>query len=100
MVSLKPILALTFLTITLLAFKPARRLPAYDDYPVYAGSDLGVTWSPTKTVFKIGAPTASAVKLRLYAHGDGGKATQAIKLDKAAQGIWETTINHDLKNQY
>src|ERR1700744_3096889 len=96
----KPILTLSFLSILLLSFTPGKKTLSYDDYPVYSGSDLGVKYSPLKTVFKIWAPTASAVKLRLYEAGDGGKATQIIKLNKAEQGVWDITLNHDLKNQY
>jgi pullulanase len=97
---LKSILALAFISALLISFKPASIATVGDDYPVYTGNDLGVTWSPEKTVFKIWAPTASAVKLRLYAAGDGGKALQTHNLTKAQQGVWELTINQDLKNQY
>ena len=37
----------------------------------YAGSDLGALWSPECTRFRVWAPTASAVRLRLYPDGDG-----------------------------
>jgi pullulanase len=97
---LKPILALTFLSIILLSFKSIRKISSFDDYPVYAGNDLGVTYSAEKTVFKIWAPAATAVKLRLYAAGDGGKPTEIIQLNKAEQGIWATTVKRDVKNQY
>jgi pullulanase len=97
---LKPILALTFLSIVLISFKPLKKVPQFNDYPVYTCNDLGVTYSPGKTVFKIWAPTATAVKLRLYAAGEGGKATQIIQLNKAEQGVWEMTIKQDLKNRY
>ncbi|MDB5135853.1 MAG: pulA [Mucilaginibacter sp.] len=96
----KPILVLTILSVLLISFKPIKEIKSFDDYPVYSGTDLGVNYSPIKTIFKVWAPTASAVKLRLYAAGDGGKPTQIIKLSKATQGVWETTIKHDLKDQY
>jgi len=97
---LKIILALTCIYVLSISFKPLHRSAASDDYPIYNGNDLGVTWSPEKTVFKIWAPTASAVKLRLYAAGEGGKALQMHNLTKAQQGVWELTITQDLKNQY
>lgn len=97
---LKIILALVYISVLSTSFKPATTNSAYGDYPVYNGNDLGVTWSPQKTVFKIWAPTASAVKLRLYAAGDGGKALQTLNLTKAQQGVWELTVDQDLKNQY
>ncbi|HTE00992.1 MAG TPA: type I pullulanase [Mucilaginibacter sp.] len=100
MTYLKPVLTLTLLSVLLIAFKPVKKASLYDDYPVYTGNDLGVNYSPLKTVFKIWAPTAGAVKLRLYAAGDGGKAVKTLNLTKAENGVWETTIKHDIKNQY
>ena len=97
---LKIILASTILSIALLSFKSIKTIYSFDDYPVYNGNDLGVTYSPSKTTFKIWAPTANAVKLRLYATGDGGAPTQTIQLNKSDQGVWELTINQDLKDQY
>ncbi|HEY4196674.1 MAG TPA: type I pullulanase [Mucilaginibacter sp.] len=97
---LKPILALACLSVILLSFTPIKRTLSSDNYPVYSGNDLGVTYSQTKTLFKIWAPTATAVKLRLYDAGDGGKATQTLQLNKAEQGVWELTVNGDLKNRY
>jgi len=98
---LKPILPLILLSILTTSFKPIRQAPAYDSYPIYTGSDLGVTYSPSKTVFKIWAPTAPAAKLRLYAEGgDGGSATQVISLKKGPQGTWEAVVDKNLKNQY
>ncbi|HVS93285.1 MAG TPA: type I pullulanase [Mucilaginibacter sp.] len=98
--NLKIILTLILITVLSTSFKPSRTLPSYDDYPAYSGNDLGVNYSPARTVFKIWAPTASAIKLRVYAAGDGGKALDTISLAKASQGVWETTVGRDLKNTY
>ena len=97
---LKFILALTFISVLSTSYKPSGKDTLSDPYPMYTGDDLGVSWSPEKTVFKVWAPTATAVKLRLYAAGDGGKPLQTINLTKAQDGVWETTIKQDLKNQY
>jgi pullulanase len=97
---LKTILALTILSIALFSFKSIKTIYSLDEYPIYNGSDLGVTYSPSKTLFKIWAPTASAVKLRLYAAGDGGTPIQTSQLNKGDLGVWELTVKQDLKNQY
>ncbi len=70
------------------------------DYPIYSGTDLGVTYSTTSTIFKIWAPTASTVKLRLYKAGTGGTALQVIAMQKALQGVWQVSIKKDIKNMY
>jgi len=69
-------------------------------YPIYEGSDLGATYTPEKTVFKLWAPTANQVILRIYAEGMGGEALKTIPLKKAKQGIWQMHINDNLLNQY
>lgn len=70
------------------------------DIPVYKGSDLGVSYSSRKTVFKIWAPAASAVKLILYTTGLGGEVIDSISLNKKQQGTWQAEVNRDIKNVY
>ncbi len=84
----------------LASFKKVQPPISYDDYPVYNGNDLGVTYTPAKTVFKVWAPKATEVKLRLYAAGDGGAAINTIGLSKSTNGVWVTQIKKDIKNQY
>ncbi|OJW17477.1 MAG: type I pullulanase [Mucilaginibacter sp. 44-25] len=69
-------------------------------YPVYNGTDLGVTYSPAKTLFKVWAPGASAVKLRLYANGEGGTALKTIDLTRKDNGTWAVSIPGNIKNRY
>ena len=84
----------------LTSFRPAKASGRFDDYPVYTGKDLGVNYSPKKTVFKVWAPKASEVKLRLYEAGNGGEALKVISLEKGRSGTWQTTVEKDLKNKY
>ena len=91
---------LLFALMPLVSFKPASvQVPFYDS-PVYNGTDLGVSFSPQRTVFKVWSPKAAAVKLRLYAAGQGGNPTRTINLTKANDGVWETAVNQNIKNQY
>src|SRR5471030_2956647 len=92
------IIIVSFILIT--SFKPALQQTSLDDYPVYNGNDLGVSYSPLKTIFKVWAPMASAVKLNLYAVGDSGEAINTLDLLKGNNGAWELTIKKDLKNKY
>ena len=71
-----------------------------EDYPIYTGKDLGVFYSPTSTLFKIWAPTATSVKLRLYSEGAGGSALFEIAMQKASKGIWKANIKKNIKNIY
>ena len=71
-----------------------------EKYLLYDGNDLGVTYNGKKTTFKIWAPTAIAVKIKLYKAGIGGEATDSLLMKKAQQGVWEKTIKRDIRNTY
>lgn len=84
----------------LMAFRYASKRKTAVNWPVYNGDDLGVTYTPAQTRFKIWAPQATAVKLRFYKAGEGGTPTQTISLTKGGSGTWQTIVHQDLKNQY
>ena len=70
------------------------------EYPNYSGNDLGVTYTPKATTFKVWSPKASQVTLRLYAAGAEGEALKTIALKKGTKGTWQTKISEDIKNTY
>jgi pullulanase len=91
----------TIACITMLtSFKPAQQTGPYGNYPAYSGNDLGVSYSPLKTMFKVWAPKASEIKLRLYSAGNGGKAISNQSMIKLDNGVWELVIKKNLKNKY
>ncbi len=72
----------------------------FNSYPVYTGNDLGLTYSPARSFFRIWAPAADEVEIRLYKEGLGGEAIKMIQLDKSDGGTWCTTIKGDWKNSF
>lgn len=64
----------------------------YSQYPVYTGDDLGLSWSPEKSRFRIWAPTASAAELRLYTDGQTGDPVAVFPMEKKEQGTWLVTV--------
>ncbi len=79
-----------------------------DDY-AYSGDDLGATYSPSSTTFKVWAPTATSVAVNLYATGsdseEGAENLGTFEMTKLMDGsdwtgVWEYTANGDLKNIY
>ncbi|WP_186579286.1 type I pullulanase [Aquibacillus kalidii] len=79
-----------------------------DDKFFYSGEDLGYTYSPTKSTFKLWAPTATKVSLALYDEASsyegafvtdhtGGEETV---MSRADNGVWSLTADGDLKNKY
>lgn len=74
------------------------------DSQAYAGNDLGCTYTTTKTSFKVWAPTASDVKLKLYKTGSDSEAGAGVisttAMTKGSQGVWSVEIQGDIKNTY
>ena len=67
----------------------------------YSG-DLGFFWSPEKTFFRLWAPTATEVKLRLYKTGDSAAEDLIEEIDMTADvsGTWVAEKNGDLNGVY
>ncbi len=80
--------------------KSAAQSSQFDSYPTYKGNDLGVYYSPTSTSFKVWAPKATEVKLRLYTAGLGGVPTETLNMHKGEQGTWQISVKRDIKNAY
>lgn len=78
----------------------ADQLDSFDKYPSYYGSDLEVVYTPEQSTFTLWAPTASKVRLNLYAAGDGGKPEEQIEMNAADDGTWRINIDRDLKGKF
>ena len=60
---------------------------------------LGAIYATEQTTFRVWAPTASQVTLRLYS-APIGDAADHIKLKKNADGSWEAKVPGDLSGTY
>lgn len=87
----------------------AQAAQALDKEYAYAGDDLGCTYTPAKTTFKVWAPTSSEVLLNLYATGsdleDGNQKLGSHPMEKDMDGdkwtgCYTVTIEGDCKNVY
>lgn len=72
----------------------------FDDYPAYTGADLGLTYHPEFSQFKIWSPAASKVTLQLYAEGAGGQPLEILDMERAGHGVWELKVVKDLVGQF
>ena len=68
----------------------------------YTGTDLGATWSSGSTTFKVWAPTAEAVSVKLYASGTEGTndLEGTVEMTAGVNGTWVVTVNGDLNGKY
>jgi pullulanase len=83
--------------LVLCAFAVYTRAQNKDEFfPAYTGNDLGLTFSPKQSNFRIWAPTATKAQLKLYKQPLGGEAFQTIALTKSNQGTWTASLpgNH------
>ncbi len=74
-------------------------------YNTYDGNDLGYTYTPESTTFKVWAPSAEQVLLKLYTTGsyfEEGAQVMGIKqmLYDAQTGVWTASIDGDLHGVY
>ncbi len=82
-------------TVKLEGFEPRSAVPTkVFDSPdfverfTYDGDDLGAVIQGELTLFKLWAPTASAVVLNLFEAGDGGEAYEQINMNRGEKGVW------------
>ncbi len=66
---------------------------------LYRGSDLGSTYQPTATSFRLWAPTASDVQLLLY-DSESGPLQRQVTMLQSEHGTWYARVPADLRNWY
>lgn len=76
--------------------------PDFEAAYTYLGNDLGATWSAKKTAFRLWAPTADAVAVRLYRSGDASvqNLLEQFPLYRNVQGTWFAEYEGDLNGVY
>ena len=68
----------------------------------YTGSDLGANWTKESTLFRVWAPTATAVRVNLYESGTPGTKDRIEQLEMTADvnGTWIAQKEGDLNGVY
>ena len=68
------------------------------------GPELGATYTSESTTFKVWAPTAEAVSVKLYATGSDSEAGAEDKgfhaMTRGEKGVWSVTVEGDLNGTY
>ena len=74
------------------------------DAQAYSGTDLGAAYTKKATTFKVWAPTASGVAVKLYKTGSseekGAQDISTTAMTKGENGVWSATLEGDKKNLY
>jgi pullulanase len=69
----------------------------FNKYPVYTGNDLGLTYLPQRSFFRVWAPTAEKVQLKLYNDASTELFSEAHSMKKDKNGTWIFTLAGDHK---
>ncbi|MBQ1826749.1 MAG: type I pullulanase, partial [Erysipelotrichaceae bacterium] len=79
----------------------------FNEKYAYDGNDLGVSFddenNPTKTIFKVWAPTSTAVTLNIYGSGnyETDKTPEATyEMTMGEKGVYAYTVDKDLDGRY
>ena len=81
-------------------------LEEFEEAYTYEGDDLGATYSPESTTFRVWAPLATSLTVNIYASGTEGKndlisTTEMTKdTSDSGKGTWVATIDGDLNGRY
>ena len=89
--------------ILLLCFVTMKKITAQPDfstYPVYKGTDLGLSYTKTASLFRIWSPTAIAAELILYKDGSNAGPLKTVQLTKGLNGTWFTKLSGDWKGTF
>lgn len=87
----------------LLIMTSCQNQPEYEsltDYPVYKGNDLGFSYSPKETSFRLWSPAAQEVKLHIYSAGNGDNLETSYNMKRDEAGTWTYNVSGNLQDKY
>lgn len=71
---------------------------------MYSGSDLGATYTPSATTWKVWSPAATKIELKLYKTGsdreNGAGVIGTYNMTKGNSSVWSVSLTGDYKNVY
>jgi pullulanase len=69
----------------------------FDNNYYYDGDDLGITYREHETIFKLWAPTATEVKLKLWKENE---ESQLMPMARQEKGVWTISVAKNLEGYY
>ncbi|MEO0733689.1 MAG: type I pullulanase [Bacteroidota bacterium] len=91
------------LLLSILLYRCQEERPVYnslEEYPVYAFDDLGVTYTPEATTFKLWSPAADAARVHFYKTDEPTEAAaETINLQEI-DGAWTANVLGDREGTY
>lgn len=72
----------------------------FEDYPVYEGYDLGLTYTAESSTFKVYSPAVDRMSLYIYADGHTESQLEKHLMRRSEKGVWEITLPGDYQRKY
>lgn len=73
---------------------------SYEEYPEYSAEDLGITYSPQQTTFKLWSPAVEAAEVHIFQNDLKGETLEVFNLKRTENGVWTHTEKENLENLY
>lgn len=80
--------------------QPSGTLYGEDQFPPYAGDDLGMTYSRDKTLIRLWSPKASKAQVLLFDTGAGGYPMEVVDMQQGPSGTWLAILPGDRKGSF
>ncbi|MBT2680741.1 type I pullulanase [Bacillus sp. ISL-35] len=71
------------------------RTEEFDRLFFYEGKDLGVSYTPERSTFKLWAPTAGKIRLKLFREDQHNP--EFINMKRTGKGVWSISVDRDLE---
>lgn len=97
---IRKFVSLTLILFSFQACQSDMNYQSVDDYPVYEGKDLGLSYSKNESTFRLWSPAAEKINVHLYAAGNGDNLLATHSMQKAEKGTWALRLKGDFKGQY
>lgn len=81
-------------------FLENEKLKALSKLPVYAGNDLGLTYTPEKSRFRVWSPNADMMVVNFYEDDLDSESYLVESMERDSQGTWLLEIKGDLEGKY
>lgn len=72
----------------------------FEDKFTYTGDDLGASWTPEETRFRVWTPIASSVYVNIFQKGSGPNLETVVEMVRDQKGTWVARIPGDLSGKY
>lgn len=72
----------------------------FEAYPIYDGTDLGLTYSSKQSTVKVYSPAVDSMRIHLYEKGHEGAPLETRQMTLDKNGVWSIVLEGDWRGKY